>query len=140
MDIKQLFKDYLKNKNKIKLLQQEIECIKNDDGLHGIKLYEKTSSTNKVNDSLGNLLEYKEKKITELEREIKLIQRDIDRVDLFLSFLDENKAKILKYKFMTTPQLTYVAIAHRLGYSDSGVRMVVTRAFKDLDNLINKQL
>lgn len=137
MDIKQLFKNYLKNKNKIKLLQQEIECIKNDDGLHGIKLYEKTSNTNKVNDSLGNLLEYKEKKITELEREIKLIQRDIDRVDLFLSFLDENKAKILKYKFMTTPQLTYVAIAHRLGYSDSGVRMVVTRALKELENLVN---
>ena len=137
MDIKQLFKDYLKNKNKIKLLHQEIECIKNDDGLHGIKFYEKTSSTNKVNDSLGNLLEYKTKKITELEREIKLIQRDIDRVDLFLSFLDENKAKILKYKFMTTPQLTYVAIAHRLGYSDSGVRMVVARALKELENLVN---
>ncbi len=137
MDIKQLFKDYLKNKNKIKLLHQEIECIKNDDGLHGIKVYEKTSSTNKVNDSLGNLLEYKTKKITELEREIKFIQMDIDRVDLFLSFLDEKKSKVLKYKFINDNPLTYVAIAHRLGYSDSGIRMIITRAFNELDKIIN---
>lgn len=138
MDIKQLFINYLKNKNKIKLLETEIEYIKSNDGLQGIKLYEKTSNTNKVNDTLGNLLDYKEKEINRLENEIRLIQMDLDRVNLFLSFLDDNKAKILKYKFINDKPLTYLNIANRLGYSDSGVRMIANRAFKELDNIVNR--
>lgn len=138
MDIKQLFINYLKNKNKIKLLEAEIEYIKADDGLQGIKLYEKTSNTNKVNNTLDNLLDHKEKEINRLESEIRLIQMDLDRVDLFLSFLDDNKSKILKYKFINDKPLTYLNIANRLGYSDSGVRMIANRAFKELDNIINR--
>lgn len=138
MDIKQLFKDYLNNKKKIKLLLMEIECIKNDDGLQGVKIYEKTSDTNLIKDCIGDLLDYKSKRIAKLEGEIRLIQMDIDKVDLFLSFLDENKAKVLKYKFTMDSPLTYVAIAHRLGYSESGVRMITARAFKELDIIVNE--
>ena len=107
--IEYLFKNYRKNKFKIKLIDIEIKEIENSyEGCTGLDMSkEKSSPTHKFSSDVENEVINKEKKIEKLKRNKAKFINEVDKTDCFLRYLknkeeesDSLDSKLIEFKYI----------------------------------------
>lgn len=114
----------------LEILEQEIL------GYKGVN-YEniKTSKTNKVI-GLDNLLIQKEKRINNLEKEKRIKEIEIKKIELALGLLNETELKIIQLRYLKLNPLTWEQISMKVGYSVSSCQKQKIKAINKIKKLL----
>lgn len=135
--IEELFRNYRKNKFKIKLIDVEIEEIKNSyEGCSGLDMSkEKTSVTHRFSSDVENEVLNKERRIKQLERKKIKLSSTIEKTENLLEFLEGKDKEVIELKYIHG--LRWNALSENLGISEPTCRRIKVNAINELISLLN---
>ena len=129
--VERLLSNYKMMKIGIINMEQEIEYLKQDDGVKGIGFDSiSTSPTNQTSDIVANTVIARSEKIHYLERIIERNKKDIERLDRALEGLEEVERVVVIEKYVNAKQ--WWQVASEVRYGERHCRRLKTQAINKM--------
>lgn len=137
MIVKTTLEEYKDNKEKLKILEKQLEVLENNiEDITGISLDEKTGETYKISNVIESNYIKKELKIEKVKCRIRYIRGAIDLAEFFINIIEgEEEKRILRQKYKEG--ISYSELGKKLNLSESGVRMKANRAVNKIENIVS---
>lgn len=121
-------------KAEIKDIELNIEELREDISVPAISYEERPSPTNKFNSAVENDAIRLAEKTTELEKEKRHKEREIERIDNALSVLDEKEKKILKLKHIENYK--WDTVTYTMDRSYSNCKLIEANALSKISRFL----
>lgn len=134
--VQTMLNSYILWVNDVKNLELEIEAIKNDYDVQGVKFQEKTGSTHKINKEVEEKINNKEDRIKNYENQKRFNEIKIEKIKNAVEILSEFEKKVIESKYLTSSTASWKGVADKLNLSISTCRQAKIRAINKMITLL----
>ncbi|NBI05777.1 hypothetical protein [Senegalia massiliensis] len=123
--------NYTQFKINILNMKEQLECLKNEDGVNCINYEgEKTSETNKITRQLEEQAIRNIKKEKQLKYKIKTTQHEVNKIDRALEGLTDIEKKVIELRYIKGYQ--WFNIAYEAQYNERWCKEIRTQALQKI--------
>lgn len=133
---RKILSSYLLWKSDIENIVLEIEELKSNYDMPGMKLEERTGPTYKISSISENMVVNKEPRIEQLEKKKRFNEINCNKIENAVKILKEFEKEVIELKYMTPPVMSWYTIARKTGFTQVACKSAENRAVKKMISLL----
>ncbi|MDF2804742.1 MAG: putative sigma factor [Anaerocolumna sp.] len=133
---RKMLSSYLIWKSDIENIDLEIEELRNNYDMSGMKLEERTGPTYKISSIPENMFVNREPNIEQFEKTKRFNEINCNKVENAVKILKEFEKEVIELKYMTPPVMSWYTIARKTGFTQVACKSAENRAVKKMIPLL----
>lgn len=131
-----MLSSYLLWKSDIENIDLEIEELRSNYDMPGMKQEERTGPTYKISSIPENMFVNREPRIDQLQKTRRFNEINCNKVENAVKILKEFEKDIIELKYMTSPVMSWFAISKKIGFTQIACKRAEERAVKKIVPLL----